>query len=144
MPTEMMAAYLEYREDELLDGVVTAAALIARADGSLQPIEHHQLVDVLAAEDFLFVFTSAEILEAFERKLEDLRKSDGMTAAVERLKCFAGRPMAGLMIAVAEEIAVADCLLHRREERMLELIRTALDPRSAPAAAGRDGAGAAK
>ena len=142
MPTEIMAAYLEYREDELLDVVVTAAALMARADGTLQPVERHHLVSVLVDEEFLFVFTREEILEVFERKLGELRKADGLMAAVERLRRFAGRPPAGLVTTVAEEIAAADCRLDRHEQRMLKLIRTALSLPLSPAISGRGRAGA--
>ena len=127
MSTEVMAAYLEYREHELLDAVVTAAALMARADGSVQPVEHHQLVDVLADEGFLFVFAREELVEAFARKLGQLRSATGLTAGVECLKRLAGDPLAHFVSAVAEEVATADCRIHHGERRMLTLVRTALD-----------------
>lgn len=137
MSTEVMAAYLEYREHELLDAVVTAAALMARAHGSLQPIERHHLVDVLADEGFLFVFTREELVAAFERKLLDLKSATDLTAGVERLKRFAGGPLADFVSAVAEEVAAADCRIHHGERRMLKLVRTALEVpvRHAPARA---------
>jgi tellurite resistance protein len=127
MSTEVMAAYLDYREHELLDAVVTAAALMARADGSVQPVERHHLVDVLADEGFLFVFAREELVEAFERKLGQLRSATGLTAGVECLKRFAGDPLADFVSAVAEEVATADCRVHHGERRMLKLVQTALD-----------------
>jgi tellurite resistance protein len=144
MPTEIRAAYLEYRENDLLDAVVTAAALMARADGSLQLVERHRVVDVLADEGFLFVFTRKEILEAFERKLSDLRTASGPSAGVEQLKRFAGRPLSDFVIAVAEQIAAADCRVDRCEQRMLKLVRTALGRPFSTAVPARTRAGASE
>jgi tellurite resistance protein len=142
MPTEVVAAYLEHREHELLDAVITAAALMARGDGPLQPVERRHFVDVLADEGFLFVFTREELLEAFERKRGDLRTAKGLTAGLERLKHFAGRPLADFVTAVAEEIAAADHRLRHREERMVKVVRTALGVPVPPAALARTRTGA--
>lgn len=57
MAAEINAAYMDDREDELLDAAVTAAALIARADGSVEPIERSQMLDVLRRNGLLSVFT---------------------------------------------------------------------------------------
>jgi len=126
MPTEVIAAYREYREHELRDAVITAAVLMASAGGSLPSIERHHLIDVLADEGFLFAFTREELLEAFERELRDIRQAKGLTAGVDRLKRFAGNPLADFVTAVAEEIAAVDCRLRYRKQPMLTLVRTAL------------------
>jgi tellurite resistance protein len=46
---EIMAAYMDEREDELLDAVVTATALVTSADGCIEPVERSQLLDFLKA-----------------------------------------------------------------------------------------------
>jgi tellurite resistance protein len=46
-PAELMAQYWDAREDELLDAVVSAAALVARADGRIDGAERGQLLDFL-------------------------------------------------------------------------------------------------
>jgi tellurite resistance protein len=129
IPAESMAAYPDGRDEELLDAVVTAAALVARADGWVQPVERAQLLDFLDRNQFLSIFTRAEILDAFERRIRELREPSGPALAVERLRRHAEHAPARLVIDVGEEVAAADCRLDPREQRILQLIRTACDPR---------------
>jgi tellurium resistance protein TerD len=129
---EIITACLRHREDELLDAVVTAAALGARADGWVQPVERSQLLDFLDRKEFLSIFAREEILDAFERCVRRLREPGGLMAAVERLRRPATHLPVRLIIEVAEEVAAADCRLDPREERILELIRTALGRDASP------------
>ena len=130
---EIVAAYLDFREEELLDAMVTAATLVARADGWVQPVERGQLLDFFDREEFLSIFTREEILEVFERCVRELREPRGLIAAVERLRRRAGQVPVQLVIDVSEEVAVADCRLDPREQRILELIRTLLGGDGSPA-----------
>ena len=130
---EIVAAYLDFREEELLDAMVTAATLVARADGWVQPVERGQLLDFFDREEFLSIFTREEILEVFERCVQELREPRGLIAAVERLRRRAGQVPVQLVIDVSEEVAVADCRLDPREQRILELIRTLLGGDGSPA-----------
>jgi tellurite resistance protein len=125
-PAEIMAAWRDDREDELLDAVVTAAALVARADGWVDPVERGQLLDVLDRNGFLSVFTPAEILDAFERRVRELRAPGGPAAALGRLRRHAGRAPARLVVDVGDEVAAADGRLDPREQRILQLIQAAL------------------
>lgn len=143
-PAELLAAYLDDREDELLDAVVTGAALVARADGWIDPVERGQLFDFLDRNEFLSVFTRAEILEAFERRIRHLREPGGPMAAVERLRRHAGRSPSRLVVDVGEEIAAADCRLDPRERYVLELIRNALHLPLPPSPSQSEGAGEAR
>lgn len=59
-PAEMMSRYRDEREDELLDAVVTAVTLVARADGRIDTAERCQLLDFLERKGILKVFTPAE------------------------------------------------------------------------------------
>lgn len=140
--TEISAAYREYREDELLDAVATAAAVIARADGWVQAIEREQFVDFLDRKNFMSVFPREEILDAFERSTRKLREPRGLTAAVERLKRHGEGSAARLLLDLCEEIAAADCRLDPREERILEIIRATLRVHSSPSAPRSDPPGA--
>jgi hypothetical protein len=65
---EIMAAYMDDRDDELLDAVVTAAALVTGADGCIEPVERSQLLDFLCRNGLMSVVTSAEMLDFFERR----------------------------------------------------------------------------
>ena len=140
-PAEIMAAYLEDREDELLDAVVTSATLVARADGWVQPVERSQLFDFLDRKQLLSLYTSNEVLDVFERCVRELREPKGPAAALERLRRYAGQPLARSLVEIAEEVAAADCRLDDREQRILHLIRTVLHPPSSPSPSLRNRAG---
>ncbi len=137
-PAPIIAAYVDDREEELLDAVLTAAALVARADGQVQPVERGQLLDFLDRNEFLSIFTRADILGVFECRLSELRDPSGPAEAVARLARHAGRLHARLVIDAGEEVAAADCRLDPREQRVLQLIRTALCALSSTSAQASD------
>jgi tellurite resistance protein len=134
-PAEIMAAYLDDRNDELLDAVVTAAALVARADGRIEPVERGLLVDFMDRNGFLSVFTRAEILDAFERRLRQFDERGGAEAAIGSLGRFAGRSPARFVVGAGEHIAAASGRFDASELRVLRLIRrVALGAPGAPSA----------
>jgi len=122
----------DHGEEELLDSVVTAAALVARADGWIDPVECAQLLDFLDRNDFLSIFTRADVRDAFERRIRELREPGGPMAALVRLRRHAGCGLARLVIDVGEEIAAADCRLDSREQHILQLIRITLWAQPSP------------
>jgi tellurite resistance protein len=63
---EILAAHRNGRGYELLDAVVTVAALMSRADGWIQPVERGAMLDFLERNQFLSFFTRDNIL-AFRR-----------------------------------------------------------------------------
>jgi tellurite resistance protein len=143
-PALLTAAGIEDHDDGLLDAVLTTAALVAQADGRIEPVERGQLLDFLDRNGILSIFTRAEMLDAFERRVRELRRPGGATAAVQRLRRQAGRLPVRLAIDAGEEVAAADCRLDGREERMLHLIRIILRAPAAPAAPVPGGPGAAR
>jgi tellurite resistance protein len=141
---EIIAAYVDDREDELLDAVITAAALVAQADGRAKPVERGELLDFLDRNEFLSVFTRAEIFDAFERRIGELQEPGSLEPAVDSLGRLAGRSLARLVVDASEAVAAADGHLHPRERRILQLIRIALGaqlPPSAPSPRDAGGAG---
>lgn len=127
---EISAAYMDEREDELLDATVAAAALVARADGTVEPIERSKMLDVLRRNGLLSVFTRFDILDAFESRLRQLEQDGGIEAAVDSLGRLAGRSPAWLVVETGERVAAADHHVNGRELQMLRLIRIVLDQRS--------------
>jgi len=123
---EIAAAYQENHEDELLDAIVSAAALIARADGWVQDVERGQLLDFLDRQDLLSLFEREEVLAQFERRVRELREAGGPFAIVRRLSRQGDGPTAALILGVGEEVAAADCRLDPREEQLLGLVRASL------------------
>jgi tellurite resistance protein len=128
--------YLEYHQNEVLDAVATAAALVALSDRRIEPVECGQLIDFLDRSEFLPIFTRREILDAFERCLQELREPGIPALAVKRLAQHAGRPFARVIINVGEEVAAADCRVDPREQRMLQLIRIILSAVPSPTDSG--------
>ena len=131
---ETRLAYLDYCENELLDAVATAAALVALSDGRADPVESGQLVDFLDRSEFLSIFTRGEIIDAFERRIRELGEPGASAHALKQLAQHARRPLARMIIDAGEEVATADCRLDPREQRMLRLIRIILA--AMPAASG--------
>ncbi len=123
---EITAAYMDHRKDALLDAAVTAAALVARADGNVESAERRELLDVLRRNGLLSVFTRFDVLDAFESRLRQLEEERGMEAAVNSLRRFAGRSPAWLLVEIGERVAAADGQVDGHELQMLRLIRIAL------------------
>jgi tellurite resistance protein len=126
---EITAAYSDDREDELLDAAVTAAALVARADGRVEPVERGEMLDFLDRNGFLSVFTRADVLDPFEARVRQLGEGSCATSVVDSLRPLAGRSPAHLVIALGERVAAADNHFHSRESQVLQLIRLVLSTR---------------
>jgi tellurite resistance protein TerB len=123
---EVVAEYCAERDDDFLDAVITAAALISRADSAVQAVEQAQLLDFVDRHEFLSILSRAETLQVFERRICELREHEGLAAAMIRLSRVAGRHAAQVVLDLSEEIAAADCRLDPRERKILALIRTVL------------------
>jgi tellurite resistance protein len=122
--------------DETLDAVLTAAALIARADGWIQPAERRQLLDFVDRRKLLPAMSAGEMIEVFARRVRKVREPGGPGAALRRLARHAGRVPARLVLDAAEEVAAADGRLDPREDHLLRMLRIALtaSPSSEPPA----------
>jgi tellurite resistance protein len=122
---EMVAAYLDGLEDELLDAAIAAAALVARAD-AVEAAERDQLLAFLRRKELLPPVTEAELLDAFHRRIRSLDARPGVAAAVDSLGRLAGRSPARLVVELGEHVAAADGHLHAREVEILRLNRLTL------------------
>jgi len=87
-----LAAYMHDRADELFDAIITAAAMVARADGWIDPVERSQLLGFLNRNGFLAVFTREEVLDG--RSILMLGSASIMRhARIRAAGCFGGSPM---------------------------------------------------
>ena len=86
------------RDDELLDALTSAGAIIACADGWIERAERDALVDFMERNGFLSALTRAEILDAFDRRLRQFAAHGGVEAALDSIGRYAGRAPARLMI----------------------------------------------
>jgi tellurite resistance protein len=120
------AGGLDVRDVEVLHGVITAGALVARADGRIESAERYMLVDYLDRNGFLSRCTPIRILDAFERRLWQIEEYGGAEAAIDSLERFSGRSPAYLVNDAGRQIALADGYLHASEIHFLQHIHIAL------------------
>jgi len=137
-PAEIVTAYLDARNRELMDAVITTAAWVARADGKVDPAERSMLIEVLGNSGLLSLFSREEIMDAFERRVRQLRTRGGAKHAFDSLERLAGRSPSRIVIEAGESVARADGRLDARELRILDLIRLALAARHGPGIADED------
>ena len=136
-PAVAMAQYQDDCGDELLDAVITAAALVARADGQVEEVERGQLLDFLYRKRIIqSASTPAEILEVFDRRVWELSEPAGSAAALRHLKKHEDRSFGSAITDAGREIAAADGRLDPREQHVLQIIWITLGgPLPAPPAA---------
>ena len=115
--------YLDGPDEEMMIALVTAAALVARADGSVEPIERRHLIDFVGSKRLLPRIGAGEILESFDAMAAWLDDQGG--AATDVLRAISGRH-AALVFHAAERVALADGHLHPGERRALRFIRHTL------------------
>ena len=89
--------------------------------------ERGQLLDFLHRKRVLTVFTPAEILEMFERRVRELNEPGGPGGALKHLRRHAERSLARVIINAGQEVAAADGRIDPREQHILQLISTTLD-----------------
>jgi tellurite resistance protein len=128
------AAHVAADQDELLDALASAGAIIACADGWIERAERDALADFMERNGFLSVLTRAEILDALDRRLRQLATDGGVEAALDSLGRYAGRAPARLVIDASRSVAEADGALDAREIHFLQRIHIAL---GAPSSRGR-------
>jgi tellurite resistance protein len=126
---ELAAAYQESHEDELFDLLVSAAALTARADGRVEEVERAQLLDFLDRRDLLWMRDREDVLAQFDQCAST---PDEQLSTLARLRRYRDSRAAELILEVCDEVAVADCRLDPREDRVLRLVRASLDGVAAP------------
>jgi tellurite resistance protein len=129
-PAELMAAHVVDRREETLDAVLTAMALVAGADGWIDPAERQEMLAFLKRNDLMSI-PERHMRDELERRLRDLREPGHVLAAAYRLGRAGGAVAQRLATAAAWDVAVADSRVDPRELRILDLIRITLQARRA-------------
>jgi tellurite resistance protein/ribosomal protein L37AE/L43A len=125
-PAALGTEYLDHRDEDLMQALVTAGALVALADGQLPAIERAELVDFVDRQGFVPTTTKRDIAEAFDCRVRELEEQHCARVIVETLRPLAGLSLASIVVRTAERVAGADGRLHPGEMRALELIRRVL------------------
>src|SRR6476646_11494450 len=79
------------RTHEVMDALVTAAALVAVADGSVHVVEREELVNCIDEERLFPGFSRPEIAAAFDKRAQQLQQRNGPEVIIKAL-----RPLSGL------------------------------------------------
>jgi tellurite resistance protein len=131
--TEPAVDHPDDRDEQVMQALVTAGALVALSDGQVKAIERDELVNFIDRQGFVPSISRQEIAEAFDNRVRQLEGRDSAEAIAERLRPLAGLSLASIVIRTATQVAAADRHLHPGEVRALRLIRLALatqEPRS--------------
>jgi tellurite resistance protein len=129
---DLMARHLDRRDRDLMEALVTAGALVARADGWVDGSERGHLLGFIRQRGLLVRIAPGEILAAFDGRLHQLEQPSGPKSAMASLRPLAGWSRAALVVDAAAFVAAADGDIHPGERRALRYIRAALTARSWP------------
>jgi tellurite resistance protein len=128
---DAVADYVDQRDEQMLQALVTAGAFIAVADGQIQLVERDELIDFVTRQGFVPASSKQDVAEAFDsrvRQLEDsrVRQLDGrdmFIAVFESVRPLAGMSLSSVVVRTAERVAHADRELHSSEIESLNLLR---------------------
>ena len=100
--TDLSADIFDHRDEEVVQALVTAGALVALADGELQPAERAELVNFVDRQGFAPTTSRRDIAEAFDSRLRELGTPAGPHVIVDTLRPMAGRSLASVVIRTAD------------------------------------------
>ena len=120
---ELAASYLPNRDQDVMQALVTAGALIAAADGRVESVERDELLNYIDRQRFVPTISRASIAKAFDKRVRELKDRDSASVIVEAFRPLAGLSLASVVVRTAERVAAADGQIHRGEVQAFELIR---------------------
>ena len=117
------ADIIDHRDEEVMQALVTAGALVALADGELDTVERAELVNFVDRQGFAPTASPDEIAAAFDSRVRELDTPSSINVIVDTLRPLAGRSLASVVMRTAERVAAADRKIHPGELQALKLIR---------------------
>lgn len=115
--------YPDHSDEEVMQALVTAGALIALADGRIAAVERDALVNYLDRQGFVPTMTRQDIAEAFDDRVQELKGRDSPEVIAKTFRPLAGLSLASVVVRTAERVAAADWQIHPAELAALKLIR---------------------
>ena len=122
-PAELSTGCLNNRDEEVMQALVTAGALVALADGRVAAVERDELVNYIDRQGFVPTISQHDIAEAFDNRVRQLEDRDSANMIVAAFQPLAGLSLASVVVCTAERVAAADRQIHPGELRALKLIR---------------------
>ena len=113
-------------DEDMLQALVTAGALVALADGELAPVERGELLSFIDRQGFVPTISQRDAAAAFDNRVRQLEDRYGANVILETLRPLAGLSLASVVMRTAERVAAADRKIHRGEQRALQVLRLVL------------------
>ena len=110
-----------HQDEDMMQGLVTAGALVALADGRVQAVERDELTNFM--RHLQPAIPGDQIGELFDRRVRELKDRDSITLVTEKLGALAGLSLASVVVRTAERVAAADRQIHSYETQAIKLIR---------------------
>lgn len=131
--TELKTEALKFKNKDFLNATMAGSALIAMADGVISPEEKQKMIKFIEAHDALSVFTTMDVVNAFQTYVGQLQfdKDIGEAKAFEALKKMESNAAAArLIMRMVISIAGSDGDFDDYEKRMAVRIakELSLDP----------------
>jgi tellurite resistance protein TerB len=120
---EFSAHDLDYRDEEIMQGLVTAGALVALADGEVTPVERAELMNFVERQGFVPSIPLVDISETFDSRVQELEGRNCANVIMKTLRPLAGQSLASIVVGTAQRVAVADQKIHLGELQALRLLR---------------------
>ena len=133
---EHIGDYLDTRDQDVMQALVTAGAFVALADGRVEKVERDELVNFIDRQQFVPTIPRTEIAEIFDQRVRQLEDRNSAEVIIEKLRPLAGLSLGPTVIRTAERVAGADRQIHPGELQALALIRlimTGLSAKGLPA-----------
>jgi tellurite resistance protein TerB len=128
---EHMADRLDNRDEDVMQGLVTAGALVALADGRVEEVERDELLNFIDRQQLAPTIPRTDIAEVFDRRVQQLEDRDSAEVIIENLRPLIGLSLASVVLRTAQRVAAADRQIHSGELQALELIRLIMTSLSA-------------
>jgi tellurite resistance protein TerB len=122
----LTACHINNHDQDVMQALVTAGALVALADGRVETIERDELVNFIDRQGLVPTFSRPEIAKAFDDRVRQLEERDSADVIVATFRPLAGLSLASVMVRTAERVAAADRQIHPSELQALKLIRLLL------------------
>lgn len=110
-------------DEEFLRALVTAGALVALADGRVDPVERDELLEFIDRQRLVLTISQEEIGRLFDRQGQQIKSQYDEAHIERRLRPLTGLSLASAVVGAAERVAAADLQIHPREVEALNLIR---------------------
>jgi tellurite resistance protein TerB len=134
---EHPADVLDCRDEDVMQALATAGALVALADGRVDAVERDEFVNFIDRQGFTPTISNDEVAGAFDNLVRELEARDRLSVILDAFRPLAGLSLASVVVRTAERVACADGKILPGELQALRLIRllmaTLPDTRSAAA-----------